>query len=69
MWNLIGHPGIAAAVVDFTPALSSLFVGLVSVVLLSVGMIVVTAVRYRLSRQAEHTARPVPALGDQQEAA
>jgi hypothetical protein len=69
MWNSIGYPGVATAVVDFTADLSPLFVGLVSVVLLSVGMIGVAAVRDHLSRRTEHATKTVPALGDRQEAA
>jgi hypothetical protein len=53
MWNFIAPAGVATASVDFTHDLSLLFVGLVSLVGVSGGMLVLEAVRHYLAERTE----------------
>jgi hypothetical protein len=51
MWNFITQSAMATTVVDFTNEFSPLLVGLVSLLWLSVGMIVVIAIRHYISEK------------------
>jgi hypothetical protein len=53
MWIFSNYSGMATTVVDFTAWLSPLLVGLVSLVMLSAGMIAVMAIRHALSQQSQ----------------
>jgi hypothetical protein len=53
MWSFIAQAGVAHATVDFTNELSVLFVGLVSLVGVSGGMLAFDAVRHYLAERTE----------------
>jgi hypothetical protein len=69
MWNFITQSGMAATVVDFTNEFSPLLVGLVSLLWLSVGVIVVIALRHYLSEKTRLGARTETPAVDQRKAA
>ena len=53
MLSFIAQAGYTTTVVDFTNNFSSLIVGLVALTALSVGMILVEAVRYHFAQKTE----------------
>jgi hypothetical protein len=61
MWGFTTQPGLAITVLDFTKDLSSLSAGLFGLVLLSAGLIALTAIRYHLSQQTTSATEPAPA--------
>jgi hypothetical protein len=56
MWSFIAQSGVAHATVDVTNEFSLLLVGLVSLVLVSGGMLAVEAVRHYLAKRPEPAA-------------
>jgi uncharacterized membrane-anchored protein len=69
MWTFSNSSGIATTVVDFTTELSPLLVGLVSLVLLSAGMIAIIAIRHYLSEQHQSPAQLPLTTPDHRDAA
>jgi len=69
MWDVMPQPGLASTVLDFTNDLLPLIVGLMGLVLLSVGVLVFLAVRHYLSQKAEYAAKLVYGPVDHRDAA
>jgi len=69
MWNFITQSGMATTVVDFTNEFSPLLVGLVSLVWLSVGVIVVIAIRHYLTEKTRLGRRTEVSTVDRRKAA
>jgi hypothetical protein len=69
MWNFMTQSGIATTVVDFTSEFSPLLVGLVSLVWLSIGVIVVIAIRHYLTEKTRLVPRTEVTAVDRRKAA
>ena len=69
MLSFIAQAGCTTTVVDFTNDLSSLLVGLVTLTVLSVGMIAFEAVRYHFAQKAEVPTEMAPATIEYRQAA
>jgi hypothetical protein len=60
MLSFLSNAGYATVTVDFTNDMSSLLVGLIGLTALSAAMIVVEAVRYRLSQKTKPVTDTTP---------
>lgn len=60
MLSVITNTGYATVIVDFTTDLSSLLVGLIGLTAVSAAVIVVEAVRYRLSQKTTPATTTTP---------
>ena len=67
MWP-ITQPGLAMAIVDLTNDLSSLFIGLLSLLELSAGFIILAALQEHLSQKTARM-KETPATEDHRDAA
>ena len=69
MLSFITQSGYTTTGLDLTTELSSLLVGLVTVLVLSAGRIAFEAVRYHLVQKAQVPTEMVPAITEYQQAA
>ena len=69
MWNFMGQPGPATAILDFTNDFSVLLTGLISVVGLSAAIIVWVAMAHYLAQKRQPVAKTPSRTADKQEAA
>jgi hypothetical protein len=69
MFSFIAQAGYTTTVVDFTTDLSSLLVGLVTLTVLSAGMIAFEAVRYHFAQRTEVPTEMTPATIEYRQAA
>jgi hypothetical protein len=69
MLSLITHSGYTTAGIDLTTNLSSLLVGLVTLLVVTAGMIAFEAVRYHFAQQAQGPTEMAPATIEYRQAA
>jgi hypothetical protein len=69
MFTFIAQSGYTTTGLDLTTDLSSLLVGLVTVLVLSAGRIAFEAVRYHLAQQAQVPPEMAPAIREYRQAA